>query len=539
MQRISIKTKLVVGVTAIILAVVAVALTAVYALTAVNGQVASVVGTRMPQSGWVHNIKGAIMTSAISLDEAALASTQEEANGFLEQMNVNRKATGERMQKLKDSLQAEKGKALFQAVYDRRGVYMKERDLCMEQLRAGKKADAQQTMVRLRPLRKAFLDALNDLEAHVEEEAALAGAATRNTAGTGRMVIISLVALSLAIAALALPWILKSITGPLQTAIRTANRIADKDLTVEISEVDGTETGQLMAAMREMVANLKEMITRTVQISGGISLASNELHSAAVQMATGAEEVAAQTNTVATASEEMSATSCDIARNCTMAAEASQQTTASAAAGAEIVNDTITGMSAIAQRVQRTAGTVEALGTRSEQIGAIVGTIEDIADQTNLLALNAAIEAARAGEQGRGFAVVADEVRALAERTTKATREIGEMIKAIQNETREAVKVMNEGVAEVEKGAVSSRKSEGALKEIMGRVDEVTMQINQIATAAEQQTATTGEVTSNILQITEVISQSAQGAERASVAASKLTREAAELQELVSRFRLA
>jgi len=115
-------------------------------------------------------------------------------------------------------------------------------------------------------------------------------------------------------------------------------------------------------------------------------------------------------------------------------------------------------MSVIADRVRQTSKTIEALGIRSEQIGDIVGTIEDIADQTNLLALNAAIEAARAGEQGRGFAVVADEVRALAERTTRATREIGEMIKAIQKETRGAVNAMEEGVQEVGKGAASSKK---------------------------------------------------------------------------------
>jgi methyl-accepting chemotaxis protein len=202
------------------------------------------------------------------------------------------------------------------------------------------------------------------------------------------------------------------------------------------------------------------------------------------------------------------------------------------------VQETITGMNIIADRVRQTSRTIEALGSRSEQIGDIVGTIEDIADQTNLLALNAAIEAARAGEQGRGFAVVADEVRALAERTTKATREIGEMIKAIQNETREAVKAMEEGVNEVEKGATSSQKSGLALEEILGRINEVSMQVNQIATAAEEQTATTGEVTSNIQQITEVVHQTARGAEETASAAAQLAEQAQGLQNLVRQFKL-
>lgn len=183
--------------------------------------------------------------------------------------------------------------------------------------------------------------------------------------------------------------------------------------------------------------------------------------------------------------------------------------------------------------------TIEALGARSEQIGAIIGTIEDIADQTNLLALNAAIEAARAGDQGRGFAVVADEVRALAERTTKATREIDVMIKAIQCETGEAVQAMEEGVQEVENGAVSSQKSGHALEEILERIGEVSMQINQIATATEEQTATTGEITFNLQQVTEVVHQTARGAEETAGAAAQLAIKAHEMQSLVGQFRLA
>jgi methyl-accepting chemotaxis protein len=333
-------------------------------------------------------------------------------------------------------------------------------------------------------------------------------------------------------------FIANAIKRPLAAGVEVANRLAEGDLTVDVQVDSEDETGQLMAAMRNMVTNLRDMISKTVDISAGIASASNQLHSTSEQIATGTEEVAAQAGTVATASEEMAATSSDIARNCTMAADASRQSTDAANTGAKVVQETITGMNVIADRVRQTSTTIETLGSRSEQIGEIIGTIEDIADQTNLLALNAAIEAARAGEQGRGFAVVADEVRALAERTTKATKEIGLMIKAIQNETRAAVKAMEEGVQEVEKGAVSSQKSGQALEEILQRINEVSMQVNQIATAAEQQTATTGEVTSNIHQITGVVHQTASGAEETAAAAAQLAGQAQDLQNLVSRFRL-
>ncbi|MCE1227142.1 MAG: methyl-accepting chemotaxis protein, partial [Geobacteraceae bacterium] len=171
-------------------------------------------------------------------------------------------------------------------------------------------------------------------------------------------------------------------------------------------------------------------------------------------------------------------------------------------------------------------------------IGAIVATIQDIADQTNLLALNAAIEAARAGEMGRGFAVVADEVRALAERTTRATHEISGMIKAIQTETRDAVSAMSAAVQEVEQGTNDATSSGAALDDILEEISNVTMQINQIATAAEEQNATTGEITANITRISDTVQETNRGAHETATAALQLSGLATTLQQLVGRFKV-
>jgi methyl-accepting chemotaxis protein len=188
--------------------------------------------------------------------------------------------------------------------------------------------------------------------------------------------------------------------------------------------------------------------------------------------------------------------------------------------------------------VSRAAHETAELQVVGEQIHQIIDSITDIADQTNLLALNAAIEAARAGEQGRGFAVVADEVRALAERTTRATREIGEMIKAIQGETKGAVAAMEQGVHQVAAGTEEAAKSGVALREILEQVNDVAMQVNQIATAAEEQTATTAEISSNMLQITEVVQATSQGAQESATAAAQLSGHAEELLRLVRQFKL-
>lgn len=338
-----------------------------------------------------------------------------------------------------------------------------------------------------------------------------------------------------------LAWLVsRTVTGPIKAVVDTIRDIAqgEGDLTRRLPIHGRNEIGELSEWFNTFIGKLHGIINQVAGSSLQLASSSLQLQQTTKQMTESIAQLSSQSTSLATAGEEMSATSGDIANNCHQAATNAGGATQKANQGAAVVGQSIAVMNSIAERVQNAAATVDALGVRSEQIGAIIGTIEDIADQTNLLALNAAIEAARAGEQGRGFAVVADEVRALAERTTRATKEIGEMIKAIQKETKDAVTSMEQSVAQVEQGTSHASESGRSLQEILDIINDVTEQISQIATAAEEQTATTREISSNVMNLNDLAQQNDHALHETAVAANDVSRQAEELKDLVGQFRL-
>jgi methyl-accepting chemotaxis protein len=333
-------------------------------------------------------------------------------------------------------------------------------------------------------------------------------------------------------------FIARTISKPLKELAEKADTLAHGDLTVEVGQYAKDEAGMVADAFKKMVVNLRETIGNVGDASSAVASASSQISSSTEQMAAGAQEQTSQAGEVASAVEEMTKTIIENSRNSGDTAETAKFAKESALQGGKVVEETISGMKRIADVVRRSASAVKELGASSDQIGEIIAVIDDIADQTNLLALNAAIEAARAGEQGRGFAVVADEVRKLAERTTKATKEIAGMIKKIQSDTKGAVASMEEGTQQVDEGIRLADKAGASLKEIVGISQKVTDMVMQIAAASEQQSSASEQISKNVEAISTVTHETAIGTQQIAKAAEDLNRLTDNLQMLVGRFKL-
>lgn len=309
----------------------------------------------------------------------------------------------------------------------------------------------------------------------------------------------------------ALAWgmfVANTVSRPISTIMHA---IDAADLNTTFSSNRADEIGDMLRSLDKFVGTIRRTIEKLVEISVSIAQASSDISASTDVMALGAGEQSARVTEVSGSVEQMSKTILDNSRNASVTAESARTAKKAAAHGGMVVQETVSGMRRIADVVKQSAEGVRTLGCSSDQIGEIVLVIEDIANQTNLLALNAAIEAARAGEQGRGFAVVADEVRKLAERTTKATKEIAERIGRIQKETAEAVRSMEAGTKEVNAGIELADAAGSSLKEIVNISQTVTDMIIQIASASKQQAATSEEIAKSVVQISSVTRENAGG----------------------------
>ena len=334
-------------------------------------------------------------------------------------------------------------------------------------------------------------------------------------------------------------WLLtRSITLPIAQALEAAEEVAEGNLTRPI-KVDGNdEAGRLLAAMAKMQEKLRDTLQRIAGSATQLASAAEELNAVTDESARGLTQQNNEIEQAATAVNEMTSAVEEVARNAVSTSEASRNATTSAGDGRDLVQETVSAIERMSGDVQATATLIGDLANESRDIGKVLDVIRGLADQTNLLALNAAIEAARAGEAGRGFAVVADEVRALAHRTQQSTSEIERMIGSIQAGTEHAVDSMRNSTERAESTLNIAKGAGLSLDTINTAIVEINERNLVIASAAEEQAQVAREVDRNLVNIRDLSVQSATGASQTSAASSELSRLAVDLNGMVGRFRL-
>jgi len=334
-----------------------------------------------------------------------------------------------------------------------------------------------------------------------------------------------------------LAWVLtRSIVTPLSKAVRAAEEIAAGDLTKTI-EVDGNdEPARLLGALSVMQQNLRKTIEMISGSATQLASAAEELSAVTEESSRGLQQQNNEIEQAATAVNEMTAAVEEVARNAVSTSVASQQSNATAAQGRDKVVETVKAIQVMTLDVQTTSDLVEGLAEQGRDIGKVLDVIRSIAEQTNLLALNAAIEAARAGEAGRGFAVVADEVRALAHRTAQSTREIEQMVAGIQSGTGSAVQSMALNTSRTQTTLSLARAAGEALEQITEAISQINERNLVIASASEEQAQVSREVDRNLVNIRDLATQSAAGANQTSAASHELSRLAVDLKGMVARF---
>ena len=329
------------------------------------------------------------------------------------------------------------------------------------------------------------------------------------------------------------------ITHPLQRlreGIESVERDSDLSRRVDLRSAD--EIGAVANAFNSMLKKVHDSIAQVSKASHELAEVSTRVSSVSEETVEGVMEQRSETDQVATAMNEMTATVQEVAQNASQTAEASQNADQAAKEGAYIATEAMGGIESLMNEIRRASEVIQRLDNKSNDIGSVLDVIRGIAEQTNLLALNAAIEAARAGEHGRGFAVVADEVRTLASRAHESTQEIHEMIEGLQGGAKEAVQAMEHASEGAQSGSEQVEQAAEQLAAIAGEVGSITDMNTQIATAAEEQSKVADEINRNVTTISEIADKTSEGAKQTSQVSEDLVKLAKQMEELVGRFKL-
>ena len=451
-------------------------------------------------------------------------------------------ARREAFQYFEKNATSETGRKMLQEITVLRDRYLAAETELVKQVKAGNLNEARTVLIEQnRPILGEFLTALDKLAAYQVEQTAKAVESANAAYVTGLQILTACGAIAVLLAIVMAVMITRHITGVLggepAHAADVVRRIAGGDLTQAVQTRPGDRQSMLLA-IKEMQAALHQMITGTHRVADSLVSSAHTLAAASQQVAQGTDQQSQSASAMAAAVEELTVSINHVADSAKSAHDLAGEAGSFAREGATLVQDTVAEINKIAATVESSATEVNHLGEQSDKISGIVNVIKGIADQTNLLALNAAIEAARAGEQGRGFAVVADEVRKLAERTTLSTQEITTMIADIQRGTEAAVKGMTDGQLQVGEGVAKAERSGRSMEHIQSSALTLIDSVEEISTALREQSAASNDVALNVEKIAQMTEENSMAINSVSNAARDLETLAGELQANVNRFRV-
>jgi methyl-accepting chemotaxis protein len=455
---------------------------------------------------------------------------------------ANVQAITAKLDELEKLLYKPEGKALLAEIREKRKAYVASFSSVARLLEAGKPAEASRIMVaETVPALNLLLDSVDRLirlQGQILEDT---GKASHENYVSSRNILILFLAAMAVVALLLTTWIIRAVTGPLggepDAAKAVVARIAQGDLTQDVALKPG-DKDSLLAAMKHMQDALRRMIAELKSNADGVASAAQQLSTTSEQLAISSSQQSEAASSMAAAVEEMTVSINHVSDSAHEARQVTDQTGEQSNRGKGVIADTVSEMRSISSTVTEASTTIHAVGESSQKISSIVQVIKDVADQTNLLALNAAIEAARAGEQGRGFAVVADEVRKLAERTAQATTEISDMIGAVQSSAQAAVDSMQQAVSRVEGGVGMANRAGEAMGGISEGAARVVAAVNEISSALKEQSVASNEIAANVEKIAQMSEENSAATREAADTARQLETLAVDTRNVVSQFRL-
>ena len=537
--NLSIRTRLLAGFGIVMFLSALLAVIALFSIRTINGDIDRIVNDRWPKTVQANNIIDNINVVARALRNAIILEDDQLVQQELDRIPEAIRIVTDNIDKLEKTVSSDKGKQLLNDLKEKKVVYRDDLTKAMQLIKEGKKKEAGLYLVHtLRKTQSAYFAATAELIKYQSQLMDESGKDAASNAKQAQKLIIVLILLAMVFAVGVSLFVVRSISGALSEGVDVANRLATGDLTASVTIRSTDEIGTLMTAMDNMVKSLRQLIGKIKYAADNMASGSEQLSTSAEEISRGMNEQTSRSTQIATAAEQMSQTVVDVAKNTSNIAQISTQAFDHAKDGEGVVKRSVDEVQAIASTVAESSQVMKRLGESSGQIGDIVGVINDIADQTNLLALNAAIEAARAGEQGRGFAVVADEVRKLAERTTQATSQINSMISSIQSEVAHAGVAMNNATLRVESGVEFSRKTGDSLRNIVSSVNTLQSMVQQIASATEEMSSVSETISSDIHGIAAGSKEISAGSGQIAQASSDLARLATELQSVVRQFKV-